>query len=228
MALPEGGHSFTATATDAAGNIGPPSAAYGMIIDITAPVATVGLANDTGSSSSDTLTWPDNTLTGSASANAVVTLTEGANTLGTASADGPGHWTFTPSGLANGSHTIVGLQMTRLGNTGSASLSFVLDTANPTVVVNIVDGSLSDTDNSSQVTFTFSEQVSDTTFNTLASGNGITVTGGTLSALPGTGAYRCDGDLHGDRRQHRSGLGDGKRGGYTDVAGNLGTLAPTR
>src|SRR4029078_8916041 len=122
--------------TDAAGNIGPPSAAYGMIIDITAPVVTVGLANDTGSSSSDTLT-SDDTLTGSASANAVVTLTEGANTLGTASADGTGHWTFTPSGLANGSHTIVATETDAAGNTGSASLSFVLDTANPSVVVNI-------------------------------------------------------------------------------------------
>ena len=128
VALPEGGHSFTATATDAAGNIGPPSAAYGMIIDITAPVVTVGLANDTGSSSSEKLT-SDDTLTGSASANAVVTLTEGANTLGTATADGTGHWTFTPSGLANGSHTIVATETDAAGNAGSASLSFVLDTA---------------------------------------------------------------------------------------------------
>ena len=34
-----------------------------------------------------------------------------------------------------------------------------IDTANLSVIVNIVDGSLSDPDNSSQVTFTFAEAV---------------------------------------------------------------------
>src|SRR5204862_3464285 len=58
-----------------------------------------------------------------------------------------------------------------------------IDTANPSVVVDIVDGSLNDGDNASQVTFTFSEEVSADTVADLASGTGITVSGGTLSAL---------------------------------------------
>ena len=223
VALPEGGHSFTATATDAAGNIGPPSAAYGMIIDITAPVVTVGLANDTGSSSSDTLT-SDDTLTGSASANAVVTLTEGANTLGTASADGTGHWTFTPSGLANGSHTIVATETDAAGNTGSASLSFVLDTANPSVVVNIVDASFSDNNNSSDVTFAFSEKVSDATVANLASGAGITVVGGVLSALAwDVGHTQATATFTATDSSTTAASVTVNANSYTDVAGNLGS-----
>ena len=52
------------------------------------------------------------------------------------------------------------------------------------------------------MTFTFSEKVSDATFGGLASGAGITVAGGTLSALVwDAGHTASDGDLHGDRRQ---------------------------
>ena len=46
------------------------------------------------------------------------------------------------------------------GNTGTAgSDSVTIDTKNPTVVVDIADASLSDGDNSSLVTFEFSENV---------------------------------------------------------------------
>src|SRR5438034_1278658 len=40
---------------------------------------------------------------------------------------------------------------------GAGSHTVTIDTENPTVVVNIVDGALSDGDNSSVVTFAFSE-----------------------------------------------------------------------
>ena len=188
VALPEGGHSFTATATDAAGNIGPPSAAYGMIIDITAPVVTVGLANDTGSSSSDKLT-SDDTLTGSASANAVVTLTEGANTLGTATADGTGHWTFTPPGLANGSHTIVATETDAAGNTGSASLSFVLDTQHATVLsvaINDLHLTVFDAGLTRSATITFSEAMDQTVAPTVTNNASSTLTNPSGSWLDAT------------------------------------------
>jgi hypothetical protein len=68
-----------------------------------------------------------------------------------------------------------------MGNTSapSAALPVTIDTANPTVAVNVVDTSLSDGDNSSQVTFTFSEAVGD-----FAEGD-IVVTGGQLKLRPG-------------------------------------------
>ncbi|MCA6126339.1 hypothetical protein J6500_31280, partial [Bradyrhizobium sp. WSM 1704] len=68
-----------------------------------------------------------------------------------------------------------------LGSTGADTVA--IDTQNPTVVVEIADASLSDGHNSSNVTFTFSEAVSAATVATLAGGAGITVAGGTLSAL---------------------------------------------
>ena len=47
----------------------------------------------------------------------------------------PGAWSFTPSGLADGAHTIVASQTDSFGNTGSASLSFTLDTTAPVVAI---------------------------------------------------------------------------------------------
>ena len=68
--------------------------------------------------------------------------------------------TFTATdGFSNtGSVTVGTAWQDAAGNAGvGGSDTVTIDTLNPTVAVNIVDGSLSDTDNSSQVTFTFSE-----------------------------------------------------------------------
>ena len=46
-ALPQGAHSFTATSTDAAGNVSAPSAAYAITIDTAAPAATVVIGSVT-------------------------------------------------------------------------------------------------------------------------------------------------------------------------------------
>ncbi len=54
--------------------------------------------------------------------------------LDTVKADASGVWSFTPTGLADGHHTIVASETDFAGNTGTASLAFTLDTANPTVV----------------------------------------------------------------------------------------------
>src|SRR5258708_7081820 len=47
-------------------------------------------------------------------------------------ADAQGGWSFMPTGLADGVHTIVASQIDGFGNTGTASLTFTLDTAAPT------------------------------------------------------------------------------------------------
>ena len=46
-----------------------------------------------------------------------------------------GAWSFTPSGLVDGAHTIVASQTDAFGNTGTASLSFTLDTTAPVVAI---------------------------------------------------------------------------------------------
>ena len=88
---------------------------------------TATLVSDTGASSTDGITNTD-TLHGTATAGATVTLTEGNAILGSTTASDLGAWSFAPT-LADGRHTIVA---TASGTgTGSASLGFVLDTARP-------------------------------------------------------------------------------------------------
>ncbi|MCA6126333.1 hypothetical protein J6500_31240, partial [Bradyrhizobium sp. WSM 1704] len=109
-------------------------------------------------------------------------------------------------------------------NLASNTDTATVDTQNPTVVVEIVDGALSDGDNNSNVTFTFSEAVSAATVATLAEGAGITVVGGTLSALSwaadhtsATATFTATDGIT------ASGSVTVDANAYTDVAGNLGS-----
>ena len=140
-ALADGSHSFTAVATDNAGNSTTTSAVTATI-DTAAPVVTESLASDTGASSTDKITSND-TLTGSGDPNAVVHFTVDGNPIaGTATANASGSWTFTPTGLSDGSHTIVASETDAAGNTGSASLTFTLDTTPPPVKLSLVNSKL--------------------------------------------------------------------------------------
>ena len=58
----------------------------------------------------------------------------------TVTATAAGAWSFTPSGLADGAHTIVASQTDSFGNTGTASLSFTLDTTAPVVAISSSGG----------------------------------------------------------------------------------------
>ena len=132
-------HNITAKAADTAGNLSVASSALSVTIDAAAPAVTEGLVSDTGASASDKIT-ANPALTGSGDPNAVVTLREGATTLGTTTADGSGAWTFTPLGLADGAHTIVASETDLAGNTGSARLTFTLDTTAPTIAIGTIAG----------------------------------------------------------------------------------------
>ena len=65
---------------------------------------------------------------------------DGVPSSATATANAQGVWTFTPSGLSDGAHTIVASQTDSFGNTGSASLTFTLDTTAPTVAITSAGG----------------------------------------------------------------------------------------
>ena len=75
--------------------------------------------------------------------------------------------TFTATDGFDGTGTVTvpaGSYSDAVGNAGTAgSDSVSIDTLNPTVTVDIVDASLSDSDNSSVVTFEFSEDVTAST-----------------------------------------------------------------
>ncbi|MGE3281273.1 MAG: Ig-like domain-containing protein [Alphaproteobacteria bacterium] len=124
--LADGAHMLTATQTDLAGNTG--TATLSFTLDKTPPVVSIALVSDTGSSSNDGVT-SDPAVKGVGQANTVVTVKEGGTVLGTTTADGTGAWSFTPSGLADGAHTLTATQTDLAGNTGTATLNFTLDSA---------------------------------------------------------------------------------------------------
>ena len=98
-ALADGAHSFTATATDAAGNVSAASArSASRSIPRRRPRRSIasfstdsGVAGD-GITSDNTLT-----LTGTAEANSTVQVYDGATLLGTATANGSGAWSSPPA-----------------------------------------------------------------------------------------------------------------------------------
>ena len=109
-------------------------------LSTTGPTVTEALTIDTGSSASDRITSND-ALSGSGLANTAVHFTiDGSVIATTVTATAAGAWSFTPSGLADGAHTIVASQTDSFGNTGSASLSFTLDTTAPVVAISSSGG----------------------------------------------------------------------------------------
>jgi Big-like domain-containing protein/hemolysin type calcium-binding protein/parallel beta helix pectate lyase-like protein len=125
-------HSYGINGTDLAGNIGTGTINYVPGATTTTPPpspspnpgpVTVRLASDTGASSSDRIT-SNPALTGTADPYAIVGFQiDGQAIAATATANASGGWSFTPSGLGDGQHTVVA--------GGTASLSFTLDTAAP-------------------------------------------------------------------------------------------------
>ena len=124
--LSNGSNSLTAQVTDLAGNTAS-SAPIVYTLSTTGPSVTEQLTIDSGSSATDHITSND-ALTGTGLANTVVHFTiDGSAIASTVIADSQGAWSFTPTGLADGPHTVVASQTDTFGNTGTASLSFTLD-----------------------------------------------------------------------------------------------------
>src|SRR6185437_8951996 len=133
--LSDGTHSFTATATDAAGNLGAASAALSMTIDTAAPVAPAITSFSTDSGTVGDGITNDNTLTlnGSAEGNATVKIYDGATLLGSVTASAGGTWTYTTAALTNGTHSLTATATDVAGNIGlaSAALAVTVDTVAP-------------------------------------------------------------------------------------------------
>src|SRR5262249_55236797 len=76
------------------------------------------------------------TLSGSGDPNAVVHFTVDGKVLSTTvTADATGAWSFAPTGLADGTHTVAASETDAAGNTGSSSLTFPHDATAPTVAI---------------------------------------------------------------------------------------------
>ena len=97
--------------------------ALSVTIDTAAPVVPTIASYSTDSGTVGDGITNDNTLTltGSAEANATVKVYDGANLLGSATANGAGAWSFTTAALTNGAHSLTATATDVAGNTSAAS-----------------------------------------------------------------------------------------------------------
>ncbi|VFS89399.1 Uncharacterised protein [Kluyvera cryocrescens] len=149
-ALRDGDYHLTATATDAAGNIGPASPVFDLTIDTAAPngVTNMTVTDDvspvvgqltSGSSTND----KNPTFSGNAEAGTIVIIYNNDHSvsteLGRVTADSNGVWAFTPT-LTDGDYSITTMVVDKAGNNSGASSAFELtvDTVKPAQVGSFV------------------------------------------------------------------------------------------
>ena len=120
-ALADGSHSFTAKATDNAGNTATTTAVTATV-DTTAPVAPTisSFSPDSGVVGDHITNAAVLTLTGTAEANSTVKVYDGVTLLGSATANGSGAWNFTTAALSSGAHNLTATATDAAGNTGAA------------------------------------------------------------------------------------------------------------
>jgi len=124
--LGEGGHSLTATATDAAGNISTLSSVLGITIDTTPPAAPTALAVGPGGGANTPV------IVGMAPVNTIVQILRDGVPVGTTTADGSGAWSFTSAPLADGSYSFTAASMDAAGNLSVVSAPVVVTIQTPT------------------------------------------------------------------------------------------------
>jgi VCBS repeat-containing protein len=132
--LSSGSHTWTATATDVAGNVGPASPGFTLIVDTTAPNAPViSQAIDDVGSITGPLTSGQTTddavprLVGTSEPFAIVKIYEGTTLVGTGTADASGSWSILLSTtLTAGAHSFTAQATDAAGNTSASSTSFSL------------------------------------------------------------------------------------------------------
>jgi hypothetical protein len=135
--LTDGSYSFTATATDRAGNTGPSSAPYVVTIETTSPPTPVvtGISPDTGVSSTDGITKSLNLMVfGSAQPGSIVEVLNNGVPIGTTTAGSNGAWTFdnTATSLVDGTYSFTAVAANLAGDTSQVSQPFTA----------VVDGTL--------------------------------------------------------------------------------------
>mgnify|MGYP003342095449 FL=1 len=127
--LGDGVYSYTATATDRAGNESVRSLVFKSLVDTVAPVAptTFALTPDTGVVGDSVTFSPAPRLSGQAEPGSLVEVFEKDLFLGSATADNRGRWGLDLPSLADGAHALR-IQSTDLaGNTSDLSTHVVVD-----------------------------------------------------------------------------------------------------
>lgn len=139
--LANGSHTFTVTATDAAGNTSGATAGFSVVVDTTAPTqpSISSIIDDIGPNTGPIgSNQPTNdarpTLNGITEANARVDIYDNGSFVTSVTADGSGNWSYTPTtALAQGTHSFTITATDSAGNTSgiSSAAAIVVDTVAP-------------------------------------------------------------------------------------------------
>lgn len=139
--LANGSHTFTVTATDAAGNTSGATAGFSVVVDTTAPTqpSISSIIDDVGPNTGPVgSNQPTNdarpTLNGITEANARVDIYDNGSFVTSVTADGSGNWSYTPTtALAQGTHSFTITATDSAGNTSgiSSAAAIVVDTVAP-------------------------------------------------------------------------------------------------
>jgi hypothetical protein len=141
--LADGAHTVKATASDAAGNTSPDSAAVSFTVEVPGPDAPVILTPADGA----VVNVKQPTYGGTAEAGVTVEVFVDVLSIGTVTADVYGQWTLTqPTDLTEGAHTVKATATDAEGNEGgeSALVSFTVDVTAPgaPVITSPTDGAV--------------------------------------------------------------------------------------
>ncbi len=229
-ALNEGTHKLTAIATDTAGNTSAASSALNITIDTTAPstpTIILATASDTGSNTTDNITSNTKpTITGTAEAGATVKIYRGAIEVGSATADATtGVYNATLTTLLNeGVNNLSAKATDTAGNTSAASsaLDITVDTTAPTLEIT-TDTTIIPVNNSTTVTFTFSEEIANFALSDITADNGsiTSLTKSTTDNKVWTATFTAN--ATGSTANNIS----VDVGAYSDIAGNNNTITAT-
>ncbi|CAH0240659.1 hypothetical protein SRABI118_02706 [Massilia sp. Bi118] len=218
---------------DTAGNNGLAGSSPSITFDTLAPAASsapdLAAASDKGTSSTDNLTNATSLVfTGTAEAGATVKLydSDGSTEIGSGTATG-GNWTIATSTLGAGSHSVTAKVFDAAGNVSAASsaTTVTIDTAAPMLAISSDAGQLK-IGETATITFTFSEDPG-ATFTWDGTAGDVTVSGGTLSAISGTGTVRTATFTPSANTNGGSASISVSAGSYRDAAGNDGAAGAT-
>ncbi len=228
-ALADATYTFTAKATDAAGNTGAASGVYTVTVDATAPTAAVAItsiAEDTGTSNTDFITNDSSLVVRGtngtlATGETVQISTDGGTTWnpvtpGTGSSSGT--WSYTVSNATTTTYEVRVVDLAgNIGNTASQLVT--IDKVAPTVTIAVDQTSFNLADKTATVTLTFSETPKNFVLEDISASHGtISNLQSTTNPLVYTATYVADSYTGTDTIKVNANK-------FTDTAGNSNTAA---
>ncbi|WP_345949992.1 MBG domain-containing protein [Mucilaginibacter sp. PAMB04274] len=212
-------------AQDAAGNGNTAATQFSITYSQAVTAAPVVIVPANGSMVSTTTP----TYGGTAPAGSTITIySDGVSLANTITANSAGNWAITqPAALTQGSHTVYATAQLS-GNSVSANSNtntFTVDNIKPTVAISSNKSALK-AGETATITFTFSEDPG-ATFTWNGSSGDVVLSGGTLSAISGSGAIRNANFTPDANTNAGTASITVAAGSYADAAGNLGSAGAT-